>query len=252
MALSPLGIPHFCHSKSMYARLYWTSVDSRELDVTGGTNGQRLTLGLELDFGMSRRVRYARLPTAQQDAEQEMEDAFEGSDDEHDESESRPMIRQRSPSPPVHFSANNISDPLSQSGAPLYDFEYDYPPPPGSPPRPSAFALPGNVFGNDNGYIPVFSGVRPVPRQGSWFTKTFGRWLPGRSIPAPSRPVGGGTQMDGVFANVVAKPSTTENPRALEAGTSNVHVVPEFEQNDVPPVCLLLPKSANDCSLELS
>jgi len=81
----------------------------------------------------------------------------------------------------------------------------------------------------------VFSGVRPIPRRGNWFTKTIGRWLPGRPIPAPGRPVGGGTQMDGVFANVVAKPSTTENPRDLEVGTSNVHLVPEFEQNDIPP-----------------
>lgn len=173
-----------------------------------------------------------------------MEDAFEASDEEHDAGESRPMISQRSPSPPAHFPTNNISEPPSQSGAPLYDFEYDYPPPPGSPPRPSALALPGNVFGNDNGYIPVFSGVRPAPRQGNWFTRSVRRWLPGRSPPAPGRPVGGGTQMDGVFANVVAKPSTTEHPRALEEGTSNVHLVPEFEQNDVPPVCPLLPKGA--------
>jgi len=203
---------------------------------------------LILDFGMSRRVRYAPLPTAQQDAEREMEDAFEGSDDEHDVGELRPMISQRSPSPSL---TNNISDPPSQSGAPLYDFEYDYSPPPGSPPRPSALALPGNIFGNDNGYIPVFSGVRPIPRQGSWFTKTVRRWLPGGSMPAPGRPVGGGTQMDGVFANVVAKPSTVENPRALEAGTSNVHIVPEFEQDDVPPVCPLHLKNANDRSYEL-
>lgn len=207
--------------------------------------------GLGLDFDMSRRVRYAPLPTAQQDAEREMEDAFEGSDDEHDAGESRPMIRQRSPSPPVPFPTNNIPDQPTESGAPLYDFEYDYPPPPGSPPRPSALALPGNIFGNNNGYIPVFSGIRPVPRQENWFTKTVGRWLPGRSNPAPRRLVGGGTQMDGVFANVVAKPSTTENPRALEAGTSNIHIAPEFEQNDVPPVCLLLPRNANHCSYEL-
>jgi hypothetical protein len=199
---------------------------------------------------MSRRVRYAPLPTTQQDAEREMEDAFEGSDDEHGADESQPMISQRSPSPVARSSTNNIPYPPSQSGAPLYDFEYDYPPPPGSPPRPSALALPGNVFGNNNGYIPVFSGVRPVPRQGNWFTKTVRGWLPGSSTPALlGRPVGGGTQMDGVFANVVAKPTTTENPRALEEGTSNVHIVPEFEQNDVPPVCPL-PKSTNDCSYE--
>lgn len=200
---------------------------------------------------MSRRVRYAPLPMTQQDAEREMEDAFEGSDDEHDASESQPMISQRSPSPPALFPTNNISDLPSQSGAHLYDFEYDYPPPPGSPPRPSELALPGNVFGNDNGYIPVFSGVRPAPRQGNWFTKTVRQWLPGRSTPTPGRPVGGGTHMDGVFANVVAKPTTTENPRALEEGTSNVHIVPEFEQNDVPPVCplLIVPTTAHmSCS----
>jgi len=196
---------------------------------------------------MSRRVRYAPLPTTQQDPEREMEDAFEGSDDEHDASESQPMISQRSPSLPALSHTNNISDPPNQSGAPLYDFEYDYPPPPGSPPRPSELALPGNVFGNNNGYIPVFSGVRPAPRQGNWFTKAVRGWLPGRPTPTPGRPVGGGTHMDGVFANVVAKPTTIENPRALEEGTSNVHIAPEFEQNDVPPVCPLS-KSANDCS----
>ena len=203
---------------------------------------------------MPRRVRYTSLPTAQQDAEREMEDAFEDSDDEHDAGESQPMISracQRSPSPPTRSPTSNLSDRPSQSGALLYDFEYDYPPPPGSPPRPSAFALPGNVFGNDNGYIPVFSDIRPVPRQGNWFTKRVRRWLPGRSLPTPGQRVGGGTQMDGVFANVVAKPSTAENPRALEEGTSNVHIAPEFEQNDVPPVCLLLPMRAHECSYEL-
>jgi hypothetical protein len=200
---------------------------------------------------MPRRVHYAPDLTAQQDAEQEMEDAFEGSDDEHDAGELQPMISQRSPSPSARSPTNNTSHPPSQSGAPLYDFEYDYPPPPGSPPRPSALALPGNAFGNNNGYIPVFSGVRPVPRQGNWFTKTVRRWLPGGSTQAPRRPIGGGTQMDGVFANVVAKPSTTDHPRSLEEGTSNVHIVPEFEQNDVPPVCPFLPMNINDCSYEL-
>lgn len=106
-----------------------------------------------------------------------------------------------------------------------YDFEadpFDYAvPPPGSPPGPTTHALP-NQYGNTNGIIPTFPVIppsRPEPREGAFassstfFRRAVGALLPsyyqrvptGEGYTGPVR--GGGTNNDGVFANLTAKPS---------------------------------------------
>lgn len=170
-----------------------------------------------------------------------MEDAFDISDDDEDDysgrpEERRPMIPASASSPAPAQSSNGQDH--SQNN--LYNFEYDYTmPPPGSPPRPSALAIPDNIFGNTNGYIPVETQVPDPPAsRRNWFQRTLAPILPSSfSQSGQRRPIGGGSNNDGVFANVVAKPTvprTTELNQA-EQGSSNVHVAPEFEQKDAPP-----------------
>jgi hypothetical protein len=181
--------------------------------------------------------RYAPLPNprSNHDAHQEMEAAFDDSEDEDDQhhniSESRPL-NPTSTSPSTDVPSAHIPG--------TYDFEsvdYDYPPP-GSPPRPSAIALP-NDHGNSNGLIPSFSldSSAPIPRRG-WFKRTAAALLPSHYIQrfglGPQRPsgaVGGGTNNDGVFANVTAKPT---RPMQIQDG-DDTYIVPEDVRADAPP-----------------
>lgn len=190
---------------------------------------------------MPSRAAYAPLPSAHETAEaaeRQMEDAFDLSDDDDDDhgrpEETRPMIPAASATARGPASPSDDHSPSNN----LYNFEYDYTmPPPGSPPRPSALAIPGNIFGNTNGYLPVAEEViRPAPARDGWVRRNLGRLFSQESD--TRRPIGGGTNNDGVFANVVAKPtapSTTNNLSNAEEGSSNVHVAPEFEQKDAPP-----------------
>lgn len=156
-------------------------------------------------------TRYAPLPNPHTDPllNDEMEAAFEEDEDDLDDehAESRPLNP-----------ASYASSPLSRTPTPgIYDFEnFDYAslPPPGSPPRPSSQALPNDI-GNSNGFIPSPSDVRHVEASGpSWFRRTARSILPNSLAhrfhfdhePIPVV-VGGGTNNDGVFANVTAKPS---------------------------------------------
>lgn len=160
--------------------------------------------------------RYAPLPNPRSDRTQvngEMEAAFDYSDDEdddHNHSESQPLN-------PTNTSISNArvqSAPQPPSPG-TYDFEnvdYDYPPP-GSPPAPSAVALP-NSHGNSNGLVPTFETQRQPPRNRQWLAPVVRTVLPsqlaerlGFGQPNLSRVIGGGTNNDGVFANVTAKPS---------------------------------------------
>jgi hypothetical protein len=116
-------------------------------------------------------------------------------------------------------------------------------PPPGSPPRPSATALP-NDYGNSNGLIPVTPAITPL-RSGQssggfsqFFRKTVGSILPThyQALPTESqspRVVGGGIQNDGVFANVTAKP--VSSARAVTDDAS-IFLAPEVTQSQAPPV----------------
>lgn len=182
----------------------------------------------------------------------EMAAAFDYSDDEDDDNaatESRPL-NPISTLPPTPRS--------TQTHVPgTYDFEnvdYDYPPP-GSPPRPSATALP-NDHGNSNGLIPSFElNSTPGPRH-MWFQRAAAAVLPshyvrrlGISIPPPSGPIGGGTNNDGVFANVTAKPSRSirvQDGKSCKSWISreayivpvsgdSSFIVPEDSRQEAPP-----------------
>ncbi|KAJ7228534.1 hypothetical protein GGX14DRAFT_509058 [Mycena pura] len=180
--------------------------------------------------------RYAPLPNPQTDdgARKEMDAAFDDSDDEGDEynnaSESQPL-NPRPTSPPAHaFRPSTTHVPGT------YDFEsadYDYPPP-GSPPGPSATALP-NEYGNSNGLIPTITvdSVSRGPRLG-WFKRAATAILPSHyvrrlGIEPTSNVIGNNN--DGVFNNVVAKPSATVR---IQDGDST-YLVPEDTRADAPP-----------------
>jgi len=181
-------------------------------------------------------ARYAPLPNPYSvpDADREMHEAFQlDDDDEDDHTESTPLTR----------NCNSLAERpqlsvATQQGA--YDFErvydYDYPPP-GSPPDPSR-ARPNN-FGNSNGILPS-TPVRPVPSRPSLFRRVVGVLLPQHyqrvsTEPASQRRVGGGTDNDGVFANVMAKPGRTVEVRN-ENG--DIFMVPEETQAQAPPTYL--------------
>ncbi|KAH0585097.1 hypothetical protein H2248_008358 [Termitomyces sp. 'cryptogamus'] len=160
---------------------------------------------------------YARL----NDAEHELDAAFDGDEYEHE----------HEPSSSSHAPSSNIP------GAYDFEREYDFPPP-GSPPTPSARALP-NDYGNSNGLLPDADPARPGPRRPSFFRRAVGALLPSHYIRVPnsdassSRIVGAGTENDGVFANVVAKPQGAQ-PQVAADGT--IFMAPEeTTQKDVPP-----------------
>ncbi|KAK0199190.1 hypothetical protein DFS33DRAFT_1376550 [Desarmillaria ectypa] len=145
---------------------------------------------------------YSRLPNPSVDAQRELEDAFksENEDDGLSHSERIPL---------------NSSNSNSVPGA--YDFERDYDyPPPGSPPSPSAFALPNNI-GNTNGQIPVSPVETRSPPRPSFFRRVVGAVLT-YALPPSFR--GGGTENDG---------------RVVRAHDGNVHMVPEDIQKEPPP-----------------
>ena len=189
---------------------------------------------------------YAPLPTqpTQEDADRDLEDAFREDEEEEEILQSTRFINQnhlqgRNPS-----SHGNRPQPIQIPGT--YDFERDYDyamPPPGSPPRPSATALP-NDYGNSNGLVPTSPVITPL-RSGQtsgfrlFFRKAVGSILPThyQSLPTenPSpRVVGGGIQNDGVFANVMAKPVSSARTVTDEDGS--IFLAPEVTQSQAPPV----------------
>jgi len=182
----------------------------------------------------------------QRDQEEEMAAAFDYSeteDDDQDASETQPLNSQSSPNNnPRDFTApplpqSSLPQPATPHSPGTYDFEnvdYDCPPP-GSPPRPSATALP-NDHGNSNGLVPSFDAAQP-PRR-NWLQRTAAAVLPpnvaeriGLGTQIPSGPVGSGTSNDGVFANVTAKPTA---PARIQEG-DNTYLVPEDAGGDAPP-----------------
>lgn len=189
---------------------------------------------------------YAPLPTqpTQEDADRDLEDAFGRDDDEEDTLESTRLINQNHQPGRNPLSHGNRPHPIQIPGA--YDFERDYDyamPPPGSPPRPSATALP-NDYGNTNGLLPTSPVITPL-RSGQssggfsvLFRRAVGSILPTHYQALPtespsSRVVGGGIQNDGVFANVMAKPVSSART-APDDG--NPYLAPEVTQSQAPPV----------------
>ncbi|KAF9000591.1 hypothetical protein BDQ17DRAFT_1359188 [Cyathus striatus] len=182
--------------------------------------------------------RYAPLPNPRSlpDSEQELEDAFESDheDEGHNDHEQTPLTN-ASHSRPHSSPVDHVAASIESSAIPgAYDFERDYDyPPPGSPPSPSARALPNDI-GNSNGLLPT-SPVIPAQPRTSFFRRAVGAVLPSYYTRVPtstSQLVGGGTDNDGVFANVMAKP---QRGRVVRTEDGNVHVVPEESQKEVPP-----------------
>ncbi|KAM5532287.1 hypothetical protein V8D89_014045 [Ganoderma adspersum] len=199
-------------------------------------------------------ARYAPLPNphTDPDAIDEMEAAFDDSDDDEDDRApltSRNGYYSLPNAEPIPHGRDHqdLGHSSAQAATPAaYDFEntnYDYVrPPPGSPPGPSSRALP-NEFGNSNGLVPSFSNVRTDTSSGSgrgnWVSRTAASVLPSHYVERwglgssgrPQGPVGGGTANDGVFANVAAKPSRLVR---VQEG-DDVLLVPEEVQKEVPP-----------------
>lgn len=184
--------------------------------------------------------RYAPLPNPRQDRqatqherEVEMQAAFDYSDDEddHNASESQPLNPTTTSTVPVPQPTAHVSG--------TYNFEavdYDYPPP-GSPPPPSSVALP-NEYGNSNGLIPAFTLPQSRGPHRMWFQRAAAAVLPSSVLTkiglAPHRlsgPIGGGTNNDGVFANVTAKPTP---PVRVQDG-DDTYLVPEDTRQEAPP-----------------
>ncbi|KAI9000615.1 hypothetical protein BD414DRAFT_472216 [Trametes punicea] len=184
-------------------------------------------------------------------AQRELEDAFSDSEDEgQDSSESTPLTHSLPPRsdshahPPLDTTQFPSPAPTTPETAATggydferdYDYDYDYArPPPGSPPGPSARALP-NDYGNTNGLLPTGPIQPPKPRVPFW-RKAVGALLPQHYVRVPTdapvhRVVGGGTENDGVFANVSAKPS---KPIRITDLDGTVHLVPEEVQKETPP-----------------
>ena len=190
---------------------------------------------------------YFPLPTqpTQEDADRDLQDAFGDDDDEEDALESTLLINNDCRSDGT--TSSNGNRPQSIRIPTTYDFERDYDytmPPPGSPPRPSATALP-NDYGNTNGLIPTSPVMTPF-RSGQnsgrlrfFFRRTVGSILPThyQLLPTASqspRVVGGGIQNDGVFANVMAKPVSSAR---VVNDDGSIFVAPETVQAQAPPVC---------------
>ncbi|KAJ7765001.1 hypothetical protein DFH07DRAFT_370765 [Mycena maculata] len=168
-------------------------------------------------------------PRIDHNARHEMDAAFDDSEDEDDDSESQPL--NPAPTSPQASAFRSATSHIPGT----YDFEnvdYDYPPP-GSPPGPSATALP-NGYGNSNGLVPSFNvDSARGPRPG-WFNRTAAAILPSHYVQRlglGSSPQVIGNNNDGVFANVTAKPTA---PVRIQDGDST-YLVPEDTRAEPPP-----------------
>jgi len=163
-------------------------------------------------------------------AVREMDDAFDDNDND-DQQEAMPLTQFHPQSPVSLLSSRTCTD---AAGPNPYDFEREYDfPPPGSPPSPSTSALPNN-YGNSNGYLPTSPIIRSPPQ--SIFRRTFGAFLPQsyyQPLSSDGRPRGGGTDNDGVFANVTAKPASS---MSVQTDNGDIHIAPEETQQEAPPV----------------
>ena len=181
----------------------------------------------ELSFAtinvMPARPRYAPLPTQRppEHSDDELDAAFNGSDDELDSDDDNAPVSESQPLNPSRSGRTSPPLPTQTRPTPIvipgsYDFErvdYDIPPP-GSPTRAMA-----NDYGNSNGFVPSFDTDADIMehRPGgarSWLSRTAASILPSYYVPrfgfgGPSTPaahLGGGGMNDGVFYNLTAKP----------------------------------------------
>jgi hypothetical protein len=178
---------------------------------------------------------YTRLSDSRRSlhAVREMDDAFDDEDnDDHQEATPLTLFYPQSPLSTARLSSRGDTDPARSNA---YDFEREYDfPPPGSPPSPSTSAFPNN-YGNSNGHLPTSPVLRSPPR--SIFRRTFGAFFPQsyyQRLRGDGHPRGGGTDNDGVFANVTAKPALQTSVRN---DSGDIYIIPEETQEEAPPVC---------------
>lgn len=176
-------------------------------------------------------TQYAPLPNphTDPDVDHELEAAFDDSEDEHQGAQDRTWHGYH----PLAREEEHAASPPSPGG-PTYNFEsteFDWArPPPGSPPSPTR-AFP-NDYGNSNGVVPAMVPTDVERQRGGWFGRTAAAVLPthyverfGLAQEVPRTPVGGGSMNDGVFANVVAKPSRAV---VVQEGACFITYLPEY------------------------
>ena len=200
----------------------------------------RLTLSHHLR--MPRR-QYAPVPSSQgdaEDADRQIEDAFDISDEDHDEGQNHdntPLLARHADAEArtPHTSRTPITRPTTSAG--LCNFDYDFPPS-GSP--PADLAIP-NSWGNTNGVIVSNPVNYNHNAQGSWVTRVWRRVVGGRQGVDPDvGRIGGGTNNDGVFSNLSSRPTARINrpstvaQNGAEADESIFHA-PELARDDAPP-----------------
>jgi hypothetical protein len=181
--------------------------------------------------------RYAALPV-QDDEDQELNRAFNVSDDEDENApDHTPLLARGQRSPGHTGTPQTASHRRTTDGR--YNFEYDFPPP-GSPPR--EFAGP-NHWGNTNGIV-VSQPVNYDPNSNrSWISRTWATLTgrAGRGTQAVAHSIGGGTRNDGVFFNLSSRPTINrpEVPAATSqtppADPDSVFHAPEIAREDAPP-----------------
>lgn len=168
-------------------------------------------------------------------SDEEMEQAFESDDGD--------LVSAPLTQPSGHQQQGQASLGQQQEGF-VYDFEREYDhPPPGSPPeQASAFT---HTIGNTNGVIPNPANVvrnfpTPTSNRPSFFRRAVGALLPQHYARVPTSDAidvhGSGIENDGVFSNVLAKPS----PRTVRTSDGEIQEMPEDAQKDVPPVRMQL------------
>jgi len=188
-------------------------------------------------------ARYTTLPTQQsQNADRELNEAFESDEDDNDNNSHLESAQHNRADTVTLFSLLDSSKcPGDTAIVPtVYDFErnYDYDrPPPGSPPHPLATTVPNDI-GNSNGELPSSPLGTTIPRP-SFLRRAVGAILPTHYVRVPTNEThtvvtGGGSQNDGVFSNVVAKPAPSAQ---IQAEDGSIYLVPEESQSIAPPVC---------------
>jgi hypothetical protein len=159
-----------------------------------------------------------------------MDAAFDNSDDEEEDNGAGhhfPHAESSAATEPLLRGAHARTNSLARPQPGIYDFEYDYPPPPGSPTHGAITTTP--AFGNSNGLLPLSNAVSRAPSP-SLFERVSRRILPARfQQSSQRREVGGGN--DGVFGNVVAR-STANISRTHQ---SEPEMLSEDAQKEAPP-----------------
>jgi hypothetical protein len=190
------------------------------------------------------RRQYAAVPEHDPE-DNELEQAFGISDDEdagRDAHDHTPLLppteEQGEPSPLPVQTPRTVHSQRTINGR--YNFEYDFPPP-GSPPLDRAGP---NHWGNTNGVVvsdPINYNFHSS--QGNWFSRAWRslRGGNGRGIDA-STTLGGGTNNDGVFANLSSRPTSNRPANASrnaaqqeDVEVESIFHAPEMARDDAPP-----------------